>query len=52
MLEVGVKKIASKTTTIKMILGDSENMPEDNYFDAITAFGVHFETLEKVWLKS
>jgi demethylmenaquinone methyltransferase/2-methoxy-6-polyprenyl-1,4-benzoquinol methylase len=52
MLEVGVKKIADKklSSTIEMILGDSENMPfEDNSFDAITvAFGVrNFETLEK-----
>ncbi|WP_338646383.1 bifunctional demethylmenaquinone methyltransferase/2-methoxy-6-polyprenyl-1,4-benzoquinol methylase UbiE [Flavobacterium sp. KS-LB2] len=52
MLEVGVKKIASKnlSNTIEMILADSENMPfEDNYFDAITvAFGVrNFEHLEK-----
>jgi demethylmenaquinone methyltransferase/2-methoxy-6-polyprenyl-1,4-benzoquinol methylase len=52
MLEVGVKKIASKnlSNTIEMILADSENMPfEDNYFDAITvAFGVrNFENLEK-----
>jgi ubiquinone/menaquinone biosynthesis C-methylase UbiE len=27
MLEVGVKKIADKTSQIEMILGDSENMP-------------------------
>jgi demethylmenaquinone methyltransferase/2-methoxy-6-polyprenyl-1,4-benzoquinol methylase len=27
------------STTIEMILGDSENMPEDNYFDAITVAG-------------
>lgn len=52
MLEVGVKKIADKklSSTIEMILGDSENMPfENNSFDAITvAFGVrNFETLEK-----
>lgn len=52
MLEVGVKKIADKklSSTIEMILGDSENMLfEDNSFDAITvAFGVrNFETLEK-----
>ncbi|MES2576482.1 MAG: bifunctional demethylmenaquinone methyltransferase/2-methoxy-6-polyprenyl-1,4-benzoquinol methylase UbiE [Bacteroidota bacterium] len=52
MLEVGVKKIASKnlSNTIEMILADSENMPfDDNYFDAITvAFGVrNFENLEK-----
>jgi demethylmenaquinone methyltransferase/2-methoxy-6-polyprenyl-1,4-benzoquinol methylase len=52
MLEVGVKKIASKelSHTIEMILGDSENMPfEDNSFDAISvAFGIrNFETLEK-----
>lgn len=52
MLDVGKKKIASKnlSSTIDMILADSENMPfEDNYFDAITvAFGVrNFENLEK-----
>ena len=52
MLKVGEKKIADKnlSSTIEMILGDSENMPfEDNCFDAITvAFGVrNFETLEK-----
>lgn len=52
MLEVGVKKIAEKklSSTIEMVLGDSEKMPfEDNYFDAITvAFGVrNFENLEK-----
>ena len=36
--------------TIKMILGDSENLAfEDNYFDALTVgFGVrNFENLEK-----
>ena len=52
MLEVGKKKIAEKKldNKIKMVLGDSENIPyPDNYFDAITvAFGVrNFETLEK-----
>lgn len=52
MLEVGRKKIAEKNlgNKIKMILGDSENLPfEDNSFDAITvAFGVrNFENLEK-----
>jgi len=52
MLEVGRKKIAERKldNRIKMVLGDSENMPfEDNHFDAITvAFGVrNFETLEK-----
>ena len=52
MLEVGEKKITDKnlSSTIEMILGDSENIPfEDNYFDAITvAFGVrNFENLEK-----
>lgn len=52
MLEVGRRKIADKKLVdkIKMVLGDSENLPfEDNSFDAITvAFGVrNFETLEK-----
>jgi demethylmenaquinone methyltransferase / 2-methoxy-6-polyprenyl-1,4-benzoquinol methylase len=52
MLEVGRKKIAEKKldNRIKMVLGDSENMPfADDHFDAITvAFGVrNFETLEK-----
>ncbi|TPN83021.1 bifunctional demethylmenaquinone methyltransferase/2-methoxy-6-polyprenyl-1,4-benzoquinol methylase UbiE [Aquimarina algicola] len=52
MLEVGKQKINSKKldTTIKMVKGDSENLPyEDDYFDAITvAFGVrNFENLEK-----
>ncbi|MEO9077396.1 MAG: bifunctional demethylmenaquinone methyltransferase/2-methoxy-6-polyprenyl-1,4-benzoquinol methylase UbiE [Gelidibacter sp.] len=52
MLEVGRKKITEKELDgkIKMILGDSENLPfEDNSFDAITvAFGVrNFEDLEK-----
>ncbi|MCM4168614.1 Demethylmenaquinone methyltransferase [Arenibacter antarcticus] len=52
MLEVGRKKIAAKKmgNTIKMIVGDSENLPfEDNSFDAITvAFGVrNFDNLEK-----
>jgi demethylmenaquinone methyltransferase/2-methoxy-6-polyprenyl-1,4-benzoquinol methylase len=35
------------STTIEMILGDSENMPEDNYFDA-NCCRYNFETLEKV----
>ena len=52
MLEVGKKKVADKnlSTTIDLVLGDSENIPfEDNYFDAITVgFGVrNFENLEK-----
>ena len=52
MLEVGRKKIAERKldNKIKMVLGDSENIPfEDNSFDAITvAFGVrNFENLEK-----
>jgi demethylmenaquinone methyltransferase / 2-methoxy-6-polyprenyl-1,4-benzoquinol methylase len=52
MLEVGKKKILDKnlSTTIEMVLADSENMPyDDNYFDAITvAFGIrNFENLEK-----
>tara|TARA_R110001606_G_scaffold28147_1_gene89462 strand:- start:487 stop:1221 length:735 start_codon:yes stop_codon:yes gene_type:complete len=52
MLEVGKRKISEKNLgdTIKMIVGDSENLPfEDNSFDAITvAFGVrNFENLEK-----
>ena len=52
MLEVGVKKMENKghDKTIKMILGDSENLAfEDNYFDALTVgFGVrNFENLEK-----
>lgn len=52
MLDVGRKKISHKDldSKIKMIVGDSENLPfEDNTFDAITvAFGVrNFETLEK-----
>ena len=52
MLEVGKKKVADKdlNTTIKMIVGDSENLPfEDDSFDAVTvAFGVrNFENLEK-----
>jgi demethylmenaquinone methyltransferase/2-methoxy-6-polyprenyl-1,4-benzoquinol methylase len=51
MLEVGKEKIKAKQldNRVKMIIGDSENMPfEDNTFDAITvAFGVrNFETLE------
>lgn len=52
MLNVGRKKIEklNLSNTVKMVLGDSENMPFDNdYFDAITvAFGVrNFENLEK-----
>ena len=52
MLEVGRKKIAQKKldSKIKMILGDSENLPfDDNTFDAITvAFGIrNFESLER-----
>jgi len=52
MLEVGKRKISEKKLgdTIKMIVGDSENLPfEANSFDAITvAFGVrNFENLEK-----
>jgi len=52
MLSVGKEKIANKKLSklIKMVLGDSENIPfEDNYFDAITvSFGVrNFENLDK-----
>lgn len=52
MLNVGRKKIEklSLSNAIKMVVGDSENLPfDDNYFDAITvAFGVrNFENLEK-----
>ncbi|MCK7590205.1 bifunctional demethylmenaquinone methyltransferase/2-methoxy-6-polyprenyl-1,4-benzoquinol methylase UbiE [Subsaxibacter sp. CAU 1640] len=52
MLEVGRKKIAQKKldSKIKMMVGDSENLPfDDNTFDAITvAFGIrNFESLEK-----
>ncbi len=52
MLKVGRQKIIKKelTTTIELILGDSENLSfNDNTFDAITvAFGVrNFENLEK-----
>jgi demethylmenaquinone methyltransferase/2-methoxy-6-polyprenyl-1,4-benzoquinol methylase len=52
MLEVGAKKMKNKgyDKTIKMVLGDSENLAfEDNYFDALTVgFGVrNFENLEK-----
>lgn len=52
MLEVGQNKVNRKElqNTIKMMLGDSENLPfEENSFDAITvAFGIrNFENLEK-----
>ncbi len=52
MLRVGQKKIEKLqlTDTVKMVLGDSENIPfENNSFDAITvAFGVrNFENLNK-----
>ena len=52
MLSVGKEKIANKKLSklIKMVLGDSENIPfDDNYFDAITvSFGVrNFENLDK-----
>jgi demethylmenaquinone methyltransferase/2-methoxy-6-polyprenyl-1,4-benzoquinol methylase len=52
MLNVGRKKIEklNLSNRVKMVIGDSENMPFDNdYFDAITvAFGVrNFENLEK-----
>jgi demethylmenaquinone methyltransferase/2-methoxy-6-polyprenyl-1,4-benzoquinol methylase len=49
MLEVGVKNCRKLSNTIEMVLGDSKNAFEDNYFDAITvAFGVrNFETLDK-----
>lgn len=52
MLEVGKKKIEDKKlgNIIKMVVGDSENLPfDDNTFDAITvAFGVrNFEDLQK-----
>lgn len=52
MLEVGSIKMKKKGVdkTIKMILGDSENLNfEDNYFDALTVgFGVrNFENLER-----
>lgn len=52
MLEVGKKKVADKdlNSTIKMIVGDSENLPfADHSFDAVTvAFGVrNFENLDK-----
>lgn len=52
MLEVGREKIRKRglTDTIRLDLGDSENLPyEDNAFDAVTvAFGVrNFENLEK-----
>jgi demethylmenaquinone methyltransferase/2-methoxy-6-polyprenyl-1,4-benzoquinol methylase len=52
MLNVGRKKIEklNLSNKVKMVIGDSENMPFDNdYFDAITvAFGVrNFENLEK-----
>ncbi len=52
MLAVGEKKVQKKKlhNTIKMIVGDSENLPfPDSSFDGITvAFGVrNFENLEK-----
>lgn len=52
MLDVGRKKITQKQldSKIKMVVGDSENLPfDDNSFDVITvAFGVrNFENLEK-----
>ena len=52
MLAMGSKKMKKKgvDNTIKLILGDSENLPfEDEYFDALTVgFGVrNFENLEK-----
>lgn len=52
MLEVGKDKIENLklSNQIKMVLGDSENIPyEDNYFDAITvSYGVrNFENLNK-----
>lgn len=52
MLEVGRKKITDKhlDSKIKMMVGDSENLPfQNDTFDAITvAFGVrNFEDLEK-----
>lgn len=52
MLEIGKRKILEKNlgNTIRMIVGDSENLPfESNSFDAVTvAFGVrNFENLEK-----
>lgn len=52
MLDVGRQKISQRKldSKIKMMVGDSENLPfDDNTFDAITvAFGVrNFENLEK-----
>lgn len=52
MLDVGKQKIIAKnlSSTIEMILGDSEKIPfDDNSFDAVTvAFGIrNFENLEK-----
>lgn len=52
MLEVGKEKIKKLglEKSIKMVLGDSENIPyEDNFFDAITvSYGVrNFENLDK-----
>jgi len=52
MLALGKEKVSQKKLDdkIKMVIGDSENLPfEDNTFDAITVgFGVrNFENLEK-----
>lgn len=52
MLEVGRQKVEAKglTDKIRMVVGDSENLPfEDHTFDAITVgFGIrNFENLEK-----
>lgn len=52
MVSVGQKKMEKKgvTNIIKLVVGDSENLPfDDNYFDALTVgFGVrNFENLEK-----
>ncbi|MDX5324883.1 MAG: bifunctional demethylmenaquinone methyltransferase/2-methoxy-6-polyprenyl-1,4-benzoquinol methylase UbiE [Bacteroidota bacterium] len=52
MLEVGKKKVHQRSmdNTIRLLLGDSENLPfDDDQFDVVTvAFGVrNFENLEK-----